>query len=186
MLLQPQLSIATRGAGFLSIKRSVMNLPNRGNGNKFTRDVVRICFHPLAFDPEDCEISFRATQSSLIDGVVCAHINGLRLEALRCSSHRKISEALFSAAPDINEIASGYAADDSDCEHQFYKHSSAWLESRDIVPYRRLADNFYDAPESSYIRMTDDLLERVKEWTGKLPLDELSSLDVLTRHPMNT
>lgn len=38
---------------FLSLKRSIMSLHYRGNGNKFTRDMCRTPFHPLAKNKED-------------------------------------------------------------------------------------------------------------------------------------
>lgn len=169
---------------FLAMKRSIMNLPNRGDTNRFTRDMARIPFHPHHYSDYDFRNQLQSSlQSSLIDAIVLTKFNDEIIDTTTSLSViGELHQALRNSAPTLDEIAASYSLEDSDCEHLFYKHSSAWLEVDGISSYRRLLDNFYDTPESPYITLSPGLFTKVTQWTGALPLNELAIKARLTNH----
>lgn len=173
---------------YLIIKRSVMSRPDRGKVNKFSRDISRLPFHPFAKDTEDLsELIQSCTQSSLIDLVVILKINAIKFPIinsfvpLECFFN-EIDESFV----DIDSIANLYDVDDSESDHTFLKHSSAWLEIDDIVRYRCLHDHFFDFPESNYLSINDSVLEVIKGWVGDLSLMELNAVGSMGFHGFKT
>ena len=162
---------------FLSLKKSIMNLSKRGAANRFTRDICRLAFHPLAKDEDDLtELLQSSLQSSLIDAVIVAKINiHLVIKLMREKSNLfTLFEYIDLNSVTIEDIASLYPSDDSESEAIFYKHTSAWLENCDIVKYRTLIDHFYDFPESDYFEINEELIKRVGEWVKPIQLCQLS------------
>lgn len=171
---------------YLSMKRSIMNLPNRGLSNKFTRDVARFAFHPISNDPKELHDQLQsAAQSSLIDAVVYLSVNKSSFDFGADVVLQELFMALQRSSPDIDQIVGLYGAESADAENLFFKHSSAWLENPQILAYRRFLDNFYDAPEASYIRRTPELISEVSAWAGKAKLNELADAERLTAHRHN-
>lgn len=165
----------------LSLKRSIMNLPDRGNGNKFTRDITRLNFHPHAKNEEELsELILSNLQSSLIDALLVAKINKHILINNQHKNLQEIFRLLTSASPGINEIAKLYKSDE---EYIFYKHSSAWLEDNEIISYRTLVDNFHDTPDSDYLCLDEDTFSRVSTWLNELELSSLATSYQMTKHP---
>lgn len=170
---------------FLGLKKSIMNLQNRKGANKFTRDICRLSFHPLAKDEDDLtDLLQSCLQSSLIDAVIVAKINVHLLSKLMSNESKlqEIFDDIEAGAVSINDIASLYSPGDPDSESIFYKHTSAWLESADVVRYRTLLDHFYDFPESDYFEINDGLMSRVKEWVAPLEISKLSKANNLSKH----
>jgi hypothetical protein len=170
---------------FLSIKRSVMNLQDQGKINRFTRDICRIPFQPLAADQDDlAELLQSASQASLIDAVVLAKANRRFVRGIAPAPFlEKLFDELETSSPTLDRIASQYLeGNDNECEHLFYKHSSAWLEVDSIVKYRTLQDHFYDYPETAYLRLRSDDLNEISTWVRDISLDELASTPLLTCH----
>lgn len=166
---------------FLSIKRSIMTLRNRGVSNKYTRDISRIPFHPHAKDPNDLgELVQSSLQSSLIDALIMIKINRRLIDMRGLESINRFIKIAESVA--VDEIASSYLNVD-DGESMFYKHSSAWLEGRQISEYRNLIDHFFDAPESKYFEINEVILGRAKEWVGDIRLPDLADAHAITKHP---
>ena len=169
---------------FLSMKRSVMNLPDRGSGNQFTRDISRVPFHPFSRSQTEFRGHLQsALQSSLIDALVIAKFNS---HFIPLGEFPLISDAfanLEAAAPSIDNIARlQEPAIDNESEHIFYKRSSAWLESADIARYRRLLDHFYDSPDAEYFEITDSVLADVGSWAAVDDLDSLATGTSLAKH----
>jgi len=169
---------------YLSQKRSILNLPNRGLSNKFTRDISRLAFHPQSDDRDEVRDHLQsAAQSSLIDAIIYVRVNKQTIdEAAIPPTIKEISQALSASSPLVDEIVTLYDVAESDSEHLFFKHSSAWLENSEILRYRRFLDNFYDDPEASYIRRTPSLIEEISPWVGSLELNDLVNSTRLTGH----
>lgn len=166
----------------LSLKRSVMNLTNRGLSNRFTRDIIRLSFHPHAASIAELgEMIQSNLQSSLIDAMIILKVN-------RDLFGLKVSEKLISLFDhwdqcnvEIDAIASLYTSM-QDGESLFYKHSSAWLEHREIISYRFLQDHFYDDPDSNYFIIDENLIKTVGNWIKDLKPEEIATNDTLTAH----
>lgn len=170
---------------FFSLKKSIMSLRPRGNSNKYTRDICRIPFQPIARDNSDLTgLLQSARQSSLIDAVVMAKVNirFLLPHLSPSSSLLKLFGQIDRDVMTIDEICSQYIDDKYDGEFNFYKQSSAWLENGDIVNYRLLLDNFYDSPESEYLKISPELIDQIKPWVGNIDLDELATASQITQH----
>jgi hypothetical protein len=162
---------------FLSLKRSIMNLPQRGAANKYTRDMCRMPFHPFAKNASDFGDLLQSwRQSSLIDAVIGAKVNSHLVQfSLGQNSNLQALFALIDSNEiAVNDIASMYNLQDPDSETTFYKQSSAWLENAGIVKYRTLIDHFYDFPESEYFELSVDLISRISEWTNPMDLGHLA------------
>jgi hypothetical protein len=167
---------------FLSLKRSIMSLPNRGESNKYTRDITRISFHPHAKDKEDlCEMIQSNLQSSLIDALIIIKVNRHLLNESRYVNIFSFFDALDVKVIHIDFIAAMYLDSEGD-ESLFYKHSSAWLENNAIVEFRTLLDHFYDDPEAVYFEITDNLIDRVSNWVNNNRLADLVGPEPLTSH----
>src|ERR1700712_339592 len=166
----------------LNIKRSILGLPNKGIRNRFTRDIARLPFHPHAKNRLDlAELVQSSLQSSLIDAIIILKVN----QHLFSNNSRPFLTALFSTLENsscgIEEIAKVYSCED-DAEYLFYKHSSAWLENRQIIQYRLLQDHFYDVPEAAYFSLDEDLVNRIAPWVNICELSELVGVKRLTKH----
>jgi hypothetical protein len=169
----------------LNLKKSILNLAHRGRSNQFTRDICRLSFHPLAQNFEDLiDLVQSCLQSSLYDAVIATKVNiDFLAEALPISSSLfSLFEDMDQEGPTIDAIASLYDSQDFEGEVNFYKHSSAWLENSDVVRYRLLQDHFYDAPESSYIEISESLIAQIQTWARPTKLTELADTDDLTLH----
>jgi hypothetical protein len=169
---------------FLSMKRSILSLPNRGLANRFTRDMCRVPFHPHCSDEKDLADQLQsALQSSLFDAIVIAKVNAkIITSAFEAPTLKSLWELFDSVMPNMDQIACLYSDSDSDCEHHFYKQSSAWLEVDAISRYRRFLDHFYDAPDAGYFKITQKLINEVSEWVGLVDLDDLPRREKLTNH----
>lgn len=165
---------------FLSIKRSIMSLRDRGVSNKYTRDISRIPFHPIYKSRDDLAEALQSgLQSSLIDALILIKINR---HLFNLADYEIISESIdlfdnFS----IDQIARSYIEID-DGESLFYKHSCAWLESEEIIKYRNLVDHFYDAPESPYFEINENVLDDIKLWVGEVTLSDLAENPKISSH----
>ena len=174
---------------FLSLKKSIMGLPSRGRENKFTRDICRIPFHPIAKDTIDfSELIQSAQQSSLTDAIILIKANfqhySEQIEKfdMLCSIFSKINSHGISC----EDISSLYDVSDQESESNFYKHSSAWLEYNSIIEYRNLIDHFHDNPDSAYIAINDNITKIINNWIMPIKFHELASANNLTAHSYQT
>ena len=168
---------------FLSTKRSIMSLPDRGRSNRFTRDIVRIPFHPFAQDVDELREHFQSTaQSSLLDALIAARFNAHLISLDSFPLLASVFADLGAASPCLEDIARMHSANDAESEHNFYKQSSAWLESSEIAQYRWLLDHFYDTPDGQYFDITDAVLAKAKTWSALSDPARLASCMSLAKH----
>jgi hypothetical protein len=185
IILSSLMSAFNEDQDMLGLKRSMMNLPNRGVANQFTRDMCRIAFHPFAKDEPDLSEMLQSNrQSSLIDALLIVNTNLQFLSGTSCnvSSLYLLLSEIRSCDFTIDDIAANFDSDDQDAEYIFYKRSSAWLENSEIILYRNLIDKFYDAPDSDYINIDFPTMTQAALWAKDLPLSELATSKNLTNH----
>jgi len=175
---------------FLSLKKSMLNLPKRGISNKFTRDICRIPFHPLAKNDDDlAEFLQSCRQFSLLDSIILVKVNRHligKYEA-RLPNLIDLFDKIESADYTIDDVAKMYVDENEKegDESVFYKHSSAWLEISEIINYRTLIDHFYDASDSKYFEFNSCLLERIGRWAKRGDLSQLKNVSKMTCHNFN-
>lgn len=167
---------------FIRLKRSVMGVLNRGANNKFTRDIIRIPFHPHAKDLEDYQECLQSNlQSSLIDALIFIKCNQDRFFKNPPANIAKVISWIESSAPSVNEILGIYHKVDDETEELFYQHSSCWLENSEVLSYRYLCDNFYDDPESYYINIDDSTIQKIGTYVVPVNARELSKATIITK-----
>jgi len=165
---------------FLSIKRSIMSTNNRGKWNKYTRDMLRLAFHPHAINELDLSEMIQSNlQSSIVDAVIVAKINKQNISEGKYKHLDSIFAAVNDSSLTMNCIAEAYV---NSSEDLFYQQSSAWYENDDVIKYRVLNDHFYDSPESEYFTLDDDLVDRISDWINVDNIEELSSCQAMTAH----
>lgn len=155
---------------YLTLKRSILGITPRGSSNKFSRDISRITFHPHAKDQNDLSNLLQsALQSSLIDACLLIKINKNAPEIpLEFDSDALLLFSQFEAAsPSLEEIAKLYIDDDT-AEDLFFKQSSAWFESDEMIEARYALDHFNDAPEAVYLSITPHVCNRITNWLKTL------------------
>lgn len=145
---------------YLNVKRSIMSTRDNGNYNRFTRDILRLGFHPHAKDENDLSNLIQSClQSSLVDAIIITKVNSLNFNLSSYHYINKLFNKIDQLVHSISDIAELYSIYDEP-EDVFFQRSSAWLESRDIVNYRHFYDHFNDAGDSSYFELTDEVLNR--------------------------
>nr|WP_206380373.1 hypothetical protein [Vibrio kanaloae] len=158
---------------YLSVKRSVMSTPNLGSYNRFTRDILRIGFHPHAKNGDDLtELIQSALQSSLIDALVITKVNSDHFELPKYPFIQKACELLESKAHPIKDLAEIFKPF-NDPEDVFFQRSSAWLESDEVVEYRYLFDHFNDSPDASYFELTDRVVKRSNRLVDSSSIEDI-------------
>ena len=170
---------------YLSMKRSLMSIPDKAKFNQFTRDMVRIAFQPYAFDEKDLEEFINSClQSSLIDAVLILKVNSNYFDENKYEFCKKIFNDLDQIVS-IDDFAK-FCLTEEDGETVFYKRSSAWLESKQVVRYRLLQDNFFDTPDATYISKDEYVINEIESWVGDYKLIDLPYIDQLTKHNFNS
>lgn len=169
---------------YISLKKSVMNFPDRKNQNKYVRDIIRIPFHPTANDEKDlCDLIQSCLQSSFIDALIILFINKDFIDS-KYTRINRFFDHLNNNFNDDEKICKYYISLDeiNTVEDIFFQQSSAWYEYEFINNYRLLPDNFYDDPDAKYIKINDNLVKKIKINNNDIALNELAHSDNLKCH----
>lgn len=173
---------------YLILKKSVLNINNKGKFNNYTRDITRFLFYPHTFSQDDFISMLQSClQSSLLDAIILLKYNRTYVDCKNHPTLIKILEKLNDASPDINEIAGFYLKFvelERDIEYFFYKHSSVWFECNGFENYRLFLDTFYEDPEAKIWNCDTDNLKKCKGWICIGAITELLS-DNLTTHSLD-
>ncbi|HIF9529885.1 TPA: hypothetical protein ACX6S4_002268 [Photobacterium damselae] len=146
---------------YLSVKKSVMSTKDRGDFNQFTRDLLRIGFHPHAKNTADfIQLTQSCLQSSLVDAIIIMKVNGNLFEKSKYDNINWVFKLINSNAKPIQKIVN-LTEQYEDSEGVFFQRSCAWLENDEVVEYRLLIDHFNDSPESPYFEINDELVSRI-------------------------
>lgn len=168
---------------FLTIKRSIMNLADRGAINRYSRTISRLPVQPFARDKEDLTAFLTEVEKcSLIDAIILAKFNShlfiIQDYPAICEIANKLGKIDL-----INSLIATYNPDDSDSEETFFKQSSAWLEYEPIKQYRILTDHYYDCSREDIGILPEGLCSILHNWLGDLTLNEIVGNIQFTKHP---
>ncbi|WP_318386573.1 hypothetical protein [Enterobacter sp.] len=172
---------------YLILKRSLLNLNDKGKSNQFTRDMTRYAFHPFSTDSEDLKSLLHSSfQSSLIDAIVFLKQNIFYIEECNhaLKSLEKCFEILEECSFDIDTVSGFYnTLDDMDIDNEslFFKHSSAWFENNSFIGYRLLLDFYYEDPDSKLSKINNDINRQLESW---IKINKMSDVlnDDITNH----
>ena len=168
---------------FLTIKRSILNLADRGTINRYSRAIARLPVQPFAHSRRDLAAFLSEVERcSLIDAVILAKFNAHLFDISNYPAIAGIAASL-GCAELFERLVQTYDPTEKESEFTFFKQSSAWLEYEPVRRYRILLDNFYDASREEIDDVPADLTEALKAWVGEATLKGLVGKTAFTHHP---
>lgn len=166
----------------LTIKRSILNIADRGSINRYTRAISRLSVQPFAASVQDlAHFLSEVEKCSLIDAVILAKFNAHLFDLGDYSALSEIATALGRAEL-FEPLVATYEIDNVESEYALFKHSSAWMEYDPIRRYRILIDNYYDASRDEAAELPPELAEQLSAWVGEATLHDLISGQPFTKH----
>lgn len=166
----------------LTIKRSILNITDRGFVNRYSRLLARLPVQPLSNDASDFFSMLSIAEScSLVDALIVAKFNVHLFDPLKYPTLTRFGR-LFGEEQVLGKILESYDAGDSESEYSFFKQSSAWLEYELVRDYRILIDEFYDGSKGGDGQVSKELSSYVDRWVGELSLRRLVSGERFTSH----
>lgn len=166
----------------LTIKRSILNIADRGTINRYTRAISRLSVQPFATSVQDLEHFLSEVEKcSLIDAVILAKFNAHLFELGNYSALSEIATALGRTEL-FERLVATYEIENVESEYAFYKQSSAWMEYDQIRRYRILIDNYYDASRDEPVAPPPVLAQQLRAWIGESTPHELISDLPFTKH----
>lgn len=168
---------------FLTIKRSILNIADRGATNRYSRAIARLPVQPFAHSKEDLsKFLSEVERCSLIDAVILAKFNAHLFSIADYPNLADIAASLGSLNL-FERLVETYNPADKESEFAFFKQSSAWLEYEPVRQYRILLDNFYDASREELDSVQEVLAHTLKTWVGEVTLQGLVGTKSFTQHP---
>lgn len=171
-----------RDQNILMSKRSVLNIPDRGVINRYTRTLSKLSVQPLASSTQDLgDFLQEVAKCSLIDAIILAKFNN---HFFQMSDFPAISEIanLLGQSELFEPLVKTYDATESEGEYIFFKQSSTWLEYEPIQKYRVLVDNYYDSSRDQAVILSTQLEKMIRNWVGSITLHDLVSDQQFTNH----
>jgi len=167
---------------FLTIKRSILNLVNRGAVNIYSRTIARLAVQPFAKDRDDLALYLAEVEKcSLIDVVILAKFNAHLFDLTRYQNLFALTSQLGESSL-FDQLLNLYPASDRDSEYLFFKQSSVWLEYDSIRDYRILVDNYYDSSGVVVEVLHPKLEDSFEKWIGNPDLEVLAGNGRFTQH----
>jgi len=173
----------SRDQNHLTIKRSILNLADRGTINRYSRTISRLPVQPFARNKEDLTAFLSEVEKcSLIDAIILAKFNS---HLFRIKDYPAIDEIANKLGQInlFNSLVATYDSEDVDSEDAFYKQSSTWLEYEPIRQYRILLDNYYDCSKEDFEDLPEGFCSTLHNWVGDATLNELVGDAQFTKHP---
>ncbi|MCA6954040.1 hypothetical protein [Pectobacterium polaris] len=172
----------TPDQSILMSKRSVLNIPNRGGLNRYTRTISKLSVHPFAISCDDLAGYLKeAIKCSLIDGIILAKFNSIFFKIESYPILSEISNAI--GRDDLFEaLIKTYQSSSNESENIFYKQSSAWLEYHQMQKYRALIDNYYDSSNENIDKLPENIRTELSSWVGETNPSILVSGQQFTSH----
>lgn len=169
---------------YLTARRSVQNIADRGTLNRYTRNIARLATHPLSNNVSDLfNFLLEVEKCSLIDAVVLLKFNCDIIES-QFEKHPTLLRSfdILGRDDDFSKILRAYDSIDEDSESSFYQQSSAWLEYKAVRGYRLFVDSYYDAGRDTPAQLTDSRKLQVSKWIGPQSLERMVRSVEITSH----
>jgi hypothetical protein len=166
----------------LTIKRSILNLADRGVINRYTRTISKIAVQPFAASAQDlANFLLEVEKCSLIDAIVLAKFNSHLFHIGDFPAMAEVAQVLGQAEL-FEPLVATYDVADNESEYAFFKQSSAWLEYEPTRRYRILVDNYYDASREEADPLPADLEHALHNWVEGAALHDLVGSQPFTKH----
>lgn len=167
---------------YLSIKKAILNLADRGITNCYSRAMSKLAVQPFAKTQDELsELLSEAAKCSLIDAVILAKFNS---HLFKIDNFKVIAEIANKLGRDdlFEKLVATYPTDNPDSEYEFFKQSSTWLEYEPIRQYRVLLDHYYDAANADLDTLPNQFMDLLQYWLGEVTLDALVGNTAFTKH----
>jgi hypothetical protein len=172
----------SREQNILTIKRSILNVADRGAINRYTRTISKMSVQPFAASALDlANYLMEVEKCSLIDAIIIAKFNAHLFQMGDFPEIGEIAQILGNAEL-FDKLVATYEAKDNDCESGFFKQSSTWLEYDATRRYRILIDNYYDASREQPDELPAELRQELHDWVGGVTLTDLVGNSPFTKH----
>lgn len=166
----------------LTIKRSILNISDRGAINRYSRTISKLTVQPFANSKDDlCAFLLEVKKCSLIDAIILLKFNRHLIEIEGYPSICEICNCLGQIEL-FEKLVATYDLNSSESEYVFFKQSSAWLEYEPVRQYRMLLDNYYDASREEVGAIHETLSKNLQNWIGDITLADLVAEKPFTRH----
>lgn len=166
----------------LTIKRSILNIADRGSINRYTRSISRLAVQPFAATVQELSnFLSEVERCSLIDAVILAKFNAHLYELADYPALSEIAMTLGQLEL-FEPLVTTYEDDNVGNEYALFKQSSAWMEYDPIRRYRILIDHYYDASREDAAELPPELAEQLRAWVGEATPHDLISSQPFTRH----
>ncbi|EXI81363.1 MAG: hypothetical protein AW10_01205 [Candidatus Accumulibacter appositus] len=168
---------------YVTIKRSILNISDRGVINRYSRTVSRLPVQPFAKTGNDlAAFLLEVEKCSLVDAIILAKFNS---HLFRIEDYPTIEEIAnkLGQANLFERLVATYDADDHESEYAFFKQCSAWLEYEPVRQYRALLDNYYDTSTEDVDELPDGFARTLHDWVGNATLSDLVGKGPFTKHP---
>lgn len=171
-----------RDQNILTIKRSILNIADRGAINRYTRTLSKLAVQPFTASKQDlASFLVEVEKCSLIDAIILAKFNSHLFQMDDFPAIAEIGQTL--GQPGLFEdLVATYDVTDSDGEYAFFKQSSAWLEYEPIRRYRLLIDSYYDASREEALVLPAELAQTLRGWVEGISLHDLVGKSQFTKH----
>ena len=172
---------------YLILKKSLLNLNDKGKLNQYTRDMTRYAFHPISINEDDLKSQlYSSFQSSLVDAIIFLKQNYfyIKVNNNTLDKLKKCFSLIEECSIDINAVSAYYnSLDDLDIDNEslFFKHSSAWFENDTFIKYRLLLDFYYDDPDSKFSKINMEVSKQVDSWIKINQISDILNNDI-TNH----
>lgn len=172
----------SRDQNYLTIKRSILNLADRGTINRYSRTISRLAVQPFARDKEELTAFLSEVEKcSLIDAIILAKFNS---HLFRIKDYPAIGEIAnqLGQANLFERLVATYDANDLHSEYAFFTQSSVWLEYEPIRQYRILLDNYYDTSTEDVGDLPEGFSSTLYDWVGDATPSNLVGKTQFTKH----
>lgn len=172
----------SRDQNILTIKRSILNIADRGAVNRYSRMLSRLPVQPFANSREDLSAFLSEVEKcSLIDSIILAKFNSHLFDIRGYSAICDVAQSL--GLPSLfNKLVGTFDDKDKESEYTFFKQSSAWLEYEAVRNYRILLDNYFNTSRDEVSDIHEDLSHILLEWVGDAKLSDLVGVAQFTKH----
>ncbi len=138
---------------FISIRNNLLSIQDKGESNKFTRDILSSIFTPIFEDQTTLQEQLQSHfQASLIDAVSLLLIHAHNLEMFNVPGNQVAGVLMFdqSILESWKRLSSGgipdnhyYDPKELHSDFDFYRQSIAWTEIKQVSLYRTTFNNLY-------------------------------------------
>lgn len=166
----------------LTIKRSILNIADRGAINRYTRTLSKLTVQPFAASTQAlASFLSEVEKCSLVDAIILAKFNSHLFQMDDFPAIAEIAQILGPLEL-FEALVKTYDASDNEEEYVFFKQSSAWLEYEPVRRYRILIDNYYDASREQAGVLPVELSQALRAWVEDTTPRHLVGRSQFTKH----